>query len=181
MKLVADLYEHVFLFLSSVMDWIMEKRFRRLIDSFSNNFNDRFETEIRRINTKAERIRTFATQSLIAEAKATRLLVEGLDRDIRLGLDGEKRHQAEMQLFAERIEQQIHKAEESRRRQPETIRKLGGAVVVLLEADALKWLESEQLVSRADGMSRSLTELSPGRAPCTTSSSHRASLNLALA
>lgn len=145
LHLVADLYEHVFLFLSSVMDWIMEKRFRRLLDSFSDNFNERFENEIRRINKKAERIRIFATQSLMAETRVTRLLVEGLDRDMRLGLDGDKRHRADMQLFAERIERQLLNAEESRRVQDENMRKLGGAVVVLLETDASKWAENQRL------------------------------------
>lgn len=144
LQLVADLYEHVFLFLSSVMDWIMEKRFRRLLDSFSENFNDRFEVEIRRINKKAERIRTFATQSLMAETRVTRLLVEGLDRDIRLGMDGDQRHRADMQLFAERIERQLSRAEETRRLQDENMRKLGGSVVVLLETDASSWLKNQQ-------------------------------------
>lgn len=145
LQLVADLYEHIFLFLSSVMDWIMEKRFRRLLDSFSENFNDRFESEISRIKKRAERIRTFATQSLMAETRVTRLVVEGLDRDIRLGLDGDKRHRADMQLFAERIERQLLRAEEIRRVQDENMRKLGGAVVVLLETDASNWLKNQQL------------------------------------
>lgn len=145
LKLVADLYGHVFLFLYSVMDWITEKRIRRLLDSFSNNFNDRFECEIRRINKKVERIRTFATQSLMAEGRITRLLVEGLDRDIRLGLNGEERHKAYMQLFAERIERQLLKVEENQRSQHENMLKLGGAVVVLLETDASSWLEKKQL------------------------------------
>lgn len=145
LHLVADLYEHVFLFLSSVMDWIMEKRFRRLLDSFSDNFNERFENEIRRINKKAERIRIFATQSLMAETRVTRLLVEGLDRDTRLGLDGDRRHREDMHLFAERIERQLLKAEESRRFQDENMRKLGEAVGVLLKTDASKWLENQRL------------------------------------
>lgn len=145
LKLVADLYEHIFLFLSSVMDWIMEKRFRRLIDSFSDNFNERFQNEIGRINKKAERIRTFASQSLVAEGRVTRLLVEGLNRDIRLGLEGDERHKADMQLFAERIERKLSKVEENQRSQHENMLKLGGAVVVLLETDASNWLEKKQL------------------------------------
>lgn len=145
LRLVADLYEHVFLFLSSVMDWIMEKRFRRLLDSFSDKFNDRFENEIHRINKKAERIRTFASQSLMAETRVTRLIVEGLDRDIRLGLEGDMRHQADMQLFAERIERHFLKAEEDRQAQDENMRKLGGAVVDLLKTNASNWLEIQQL------------------------------------
>lgn len=167
LKLVTDLYEHVFLFLSSVMDWIMEKRFRRLLESFSDNFNERFESEIRKINKKAERIRTFATQSLMAEGRVTRLLVEGLDRDIRLGLDGDERHKADMQLFAERIEQQLLKVEENQRSQHENMLKLGGAVVVLLETDASNWLEKQNLSPIRRGSIGNWQELSSRRATYT--------------
>ncbi|ROW06828.1 hypothetical protein VMCG_04097 [Cytospora schulzeri] len=141
-KLVVDLYGHVFLFFSNVMDWILKKRSRRLLDSFSENFNDRFRNELNKINDKAARIRNFASQSSMAEGRVTRLMVEGLDRDVRLGLDGDRRHQAEMRLFAERIESHLSKAEEDRRLESERIRHLGGSVVILLEADAVKWLQA---------------------------------------
>lgn len=108
-KLVVNLYGHVFLSLSSVMDWIMKRRSRRLLDSFSENSNDRFCNELNKIKDKFARIRNFASQSLMAEGRVTRLMVEGLNRDVRLGLEGDTRHQAEMRLFAERIESRLSK------------------------------------------------------------------------
>lgn len=142
-KLVVDLYGHIFLFLSSVMDWIMKKRSRRLLDSFTENFNDHFRNQLNKINDKAARIRSIASQSLMAEGRVTRLVVESLERDVRLGLEGDVRHQAEMRLFAERIERHLSKAEEDRRLEYERVRQLGGSVVILLEADAAKWLQAE--------------------------------------
>lgn len=146
-KLVVDIYEHIFLFLSSVMDWIMKRRYRRLLDSFSETFKDRFDDEINKINEKVARVRNFAYQSLMAEGRVTRLIMEGLYRDTRLGLEGDKRYRADMQLSAERIERRLSKAEEDRRLESERIRHLGGSVVILLEADAVKWLQARGKIS----------------------------------
>ncbi|KUI67665.1 hypothetical protein VM1G_03036 [Cytospora mali] len=148
-KLVVDLYEHVFLFLSGVMDWMMKKRSRRLLDSFTENFNDQFRDELNNINKKAARIRNLASQSAMAEGRVTRLVLEGLDRDVRLGLEGDMRHQAEMRLFAERIESRLTKAEEDRRLEFERMKNLGGSVVILLESDAAKWLQAGGLAPSA--------------------------------
>ncbi|KUI53386.1 hypothetical protein VP1G_00696 [Cytospora mali] len=148
-KLVVDLYEHVFLFLSGVMDWIMKKRSRRLLDSFTENFNDQFRDELNNINKKAARIRNIASQGAMAEGRVTRLVLEGLDRDIRLGLEGDMRHQAEMRLFAERIESRLTKAEEDRSLEFERMKNLGGSVVILLEAYAAKWLQAGGLAPSA--------------------------------
>lgn len=143
-RLVADLYEHIFLFMNGVMDWILEKRFRRLLDSFSENiFNERFEAEMTKINKKAERVRNLASQSSRAELRVTRLIAESLIRDVRLGLDERQRHEAEMRLYAERIEKQLSRAEEHRQLEDDKMRQLGGSVIILLEADAAKWLASQ--------------------------------------
>lgn len=144
-RLVADLYEHIFLFLNGVMDWMLEKSFRRLLDSFTENFNERFMDEIDKINKKAERVRIYASQSARAEIRVTRLVTENLSRDVRLGLDERQRHEAEMRLFAERIEKQLSRAEEDRRLQDNRMRLLGGSVIVLLETDAARWLNSQHV------------------------------------
>lgn len=137
--LVADLYEHIFLFLNGVMDWILSKRYRRLLDSFIDNFNDRFDGEIKKINQKAERVRIFALQSSRAEIRVTRLVAEGLSRDIRLGLDGQERYEAEMRLQAERMGQKIDRIVEDTRRQRDDMMTLGQTVKALLEADVIGW------------------------------------------
>lgn len=138
--LVADLYEHIFLFLNGVMDWILSKRYRRLLDSLTDDFNERFDGETKKINQKAERVRILALQSSRAEIRVTRLVAEGLSRDVRLGLDGQERYEAEMRLQAERMGQKIDKIAEDNRRQRDDMMTLGQAVKALLEADAVKWL-----------------------------------------
>lgn len=142
-QLVADLYSHIFLFLNGVMDWILEKRSRRLLDSFNDNFNDRFEEEISKINQKAERVRMFASQSSRAEIRVTRLIAEELSRDVRLGLDGQERIEAEMKVRWDRMEKQVSKMEDDRCHQYDSMRLLGDAVMALLKADAMRWFTSQ--------------------------------------
>ncbi|KAJ4410999.1 hypothetical protein N0V82_009103 [Gnomoniopsis sp. IMI 355080] len=142
-RVVADLYEHIFLFLNGVMDWILQKSFRRLLDSFADDFNDRFQSEISKIDKKAERVRIFASQSSRAEVRVTRLVTEELSRDVRLGLDGQQRFEAEWMLHAERMEKQASKVAENTRLQVDHMRLLSEAVKVLLHADAVKWLTSQ--------------------------------------
>lgn len=156
-KLVANLYEHVFLFLNGVMDWIMQKRIKRLLDSFAGDFNERFEKEITKINEKAERVRNLASQSSRAELRVTRLMTESMSRDLRLGLEGLERYEAEMRLREERIERKMAMDEEQKRQQYARISQLGGCVVVFLEADAAKWLALQHASSSSSV--RSLTPL----------------------
>lgn len=142
-RLVVDLYGHIFLFLSSVMDWLMKKSAQRLLDSFSDKFNDRFRNELDKIKDKVASIRNIAFQGFMAENRVIRLAVERLQQDVRLGLEGTMKHQAEIQLYNERIESRASKAEEDRRLESERISHLGGSVVVQLGADAVQWLQAQ--------------------------------------
>lgn len=72
-----DLYAHIFLFLTSTMDWLIEKRYKRMLDSFNENFSKRFDDEVNVIKHKGELIRNLAAQSSRAELRATRLTVGG--------------------------------------------------------------------------------------------------------
>lgn len=101
-RLISDLYAHIFLFLTSVMEWIMQKKYKRLIDSFNQNFIGRFKTEIDTIKNHAERIRQLAAQASRAETRVVRLTGEDmgeeireLRRDIRVGLEEIARERAE--------------------------------------------------------------------------------------
>ncbi|WYZ34010.1 hypothetical protein EsH8_I_000286 [Colletotrichum jinshuiense] len=102
-KLIADLYAHIFLLLTSVMDWMMKKRRKRLLDSFNEDLPTVFENELEKIKRVAERVRNLAAQNSRAEARSARLTLEETARDIRVGLEGERRHQAEMKHYAESI------------------------------------------------------------------------------
>ncbi|KAK1846017.1 carboxylesterase [Colletotrichum chrysophilum] len=101
--LVANLYAHMFLLLTSIMDWMMKKRIKRLLDSFNENLPNIFDHEMRKIKGISDRIRNLASQKSRAELRSTRLTVESTARDVRAGLEGEKRHQAEMEHYADSI------------------------------------------------------------------------------
>lgn len=141
-KRVVDLYGHVFQFLSSVMDWITKKSHRRMLNSFSENFNDRFCTEINKINDRAARIRNTAFQSAMAENRVNRLYVERLERHMRSRKEDDLKNQAERQSFTEEVRGHFQRAEEDRRLEAERMRHLGGCVVIFLEADAVKRLQA---------------------------------------
>ncbi|KZL69634.1 phytanoyl- dioxygenase family protein [Colletotrichum incanum] len=139
-KLIADLYSHIFLFLTSVMDWMMKKRRRRLLDSFNEDLPSVFENDLEKIKAISNRIRNLAAQSSRAEARSTRLTLEELAKDVRIGLEGERRHQAEMRHHAEGIRRDQEKNSSSwsfEKRQ-----QLADSIVDLLENRALGWLET---------------------------------------
>ncbi|KLU88126.1 hypothetical protein MAPG_07113, partial [Magnaporthiopsis poae ATCC 64411] len=102
--LVAELYAHVFLFLNSLMDWMMDTRAKRLLKSFNDNLGQKFEQDVSRIGSVAQRIRLRAGQCLRAEVRVMR---EDIERDRRLGLEGEARRQAEIEDREERRAQEF--------------------------------------------------------------------------
>nr|XP_036574813.1 phytanoyl- dioxygenase family protein [Colletotrichum truncatum]KAF6781287.1 phytanoyl- dioxygenase family protein [Colletotrichum truncatum] len=105
-SLIAELYAHIFLLLTSVMDWMMKKRLKRLLDSFNDDLPSVFENEMGKIKAISDRIRNLAAQKARAELRSTRITAESsasMLRDIRVGLEGDRRHQAEMRHFAESI------------------------------------------------------------------------------
>lgn len=130
---ISEFYGHVFLYLSSVMEWIMEKRRTRFIASFNENLVERFEDNVRRISQSAERIRNLAQQSSRAEARYHRLETEHANRDIRLGLRGLARQNAEIKHDLEVMKRQQAQIEEDRQEEPRYQRQLGYNVKLFLE------------------------------------------------
>ncbi|CAI0641969.1 unnamed protein product [Colletotrichum noveboracense] len=144
--LVANLYAHIFLLLTSIMDWMMKKRIKRLLDSFNENLPNIFDHEMRKIKEISDRIRNLASQKSRAELRSTRLTVESTARDVRAGLEGEKRHQAEMEHYADSILR-----EQSRISGLWTAGKqqqLADSIVNMLEERAFRWLESSRAGTR---------------------------------
>lgn len=109
MKDVIDLYAHVFLFLNDTMDWYLKKGRQRLRDSFNERFFDHFQDEIENISRKSEVIKRKATQSSAAEVRVIRLELEELRRDIRIGLTGSYRQDAEDKHQRQALETQDKK------------------------------------------------------------------------
>ncbi|KAF6794597.1 phytanoyl- dioxygenase family protein [Colletotrichum sojae] len=145
--LIADLYAHIFLLLGSVMDWMAKKRRKRLLDSFNEDLSEVFEGEIAKVKAISDRVRQRAEQSGRAELRYTRLAVENSARDIRAGLEGQERQQADMRYFAESIaREQIRLADlwaEDKQQQ------LAEKVVNMLEERAIRWLRAGQTPSAA--------------------------------
>lgn len=140
--LVADLYAHIFLLLTSIMDWMMKKRIKRLLDSFNENLPSVFDSEMSKIKDISDRIRNLASQKNRAELRSTRLTVESTARDVRAGLEGDKRHQAEMKHYAESIMREQNRISEfwTAEKQHE----LADNIVNMLEERAFRWLESSR-------------------------------------
>lgn len=136
---VADFYAHVFVFLSTFMDWMTRKRRMRLLDSFNENAASTFDADIKTLGEKAADIRHLVEQSSRAEVRATRLIaeetrtsLEGLARDVRVGLQGMARQQAEMEYAAQRWAAMQEKAHEERRKLLEDPRNFEDRLLALI-------------------------------------------------
>jgi hypothetical protein len=156
-KLVADFYAHVFLLLSGIMDWIMRKRHKRLMDSFNETFGKRFDDEVAVIKKKAEKIRHLAEQNARAELRSTRLSVEDLGRDVRIGLEGEARHHAQMAYYAQRFERELEEARKERDEIRQERQMLAASVRQLLQESSMAHLGTQRLMvnQQVQGLLRS--------------------------
>jgi len=143
---IVDLYEHIFLYLSSVMDWITEKKYRRMLDSFNENLSKRFSDEIAQISHKAKMLRRRAEYSSRAEVRSTRLGYEELRKDMRVGLDGIDRYFAEIQHSEERISRELREDRRHRDEFEARLMKLAGPVKHLLTMRALDSMQSSRTV-----------------------------------
>ncbi|KAK1831671.1 hypothetical protein QBC39DRAFT_306301 [Podospora conica] len=145
---VGDLYAHIFLFLSSYMDWMMRKRATRLLDSFNENLSAKFELDIKKIHDLSTGIRNLVAQSSRAEIRATRLQVEDLAKDHRVGQEGSARHQAEMEHFAARLEQELIMARKERQELVEEgrhFKELTSRLTYMLQERAATWVRDQHL------------------------------------
>ncbi|TPX07435.1 uncharacterized protein E0L32_002095 [Thyridium curvatum] len=121
---VADLYSHIFLFFSTVLDWLMKKRIVRILNSFNENVAKRFEEDIVLIKSKSAALRNSAAQSSRAELRATRLSVEEMGRDLRMGFEGEARHLREKEYYDRKLEHELREARKDLREQGKRFERL---------------------------------------------------------
>lgn len=124
-KAISKFYSHIFLYLGSVMDWILKKSRTRLIASFNENLTDRFENDIKQIRSSADAIRNLAQQSSRAEVRYHRQEAESGYRDIRLGLHGVERQNAEIMHTLEEMKRRQAQLEEYRRQESRYQKQLG--------------------------------------------------------
>lgn len=155
LELVADFYAHVFIFLSDTMDWISEKRRKRLLDSFNENFYKKFENQVETIRHKSDMIRNLAAQSSRAEQRVTRLVVEDLAQDIRLGLTGEERRHAETIYAAEKIEKELSEGRRERqllREEERQFKQLADRLTSMLQDKAMVWIGDMHSIDKSKGI-----------------------------
>ncbi|KAI1372639.1 hypothetical protein F4677DRAFT_456379 [Hypoxylon crocopeplum] len=160
MELVADFYAHIFVFLSDTMDWITEKRRRRLLDSFNENFYQKFENQVEMIRRKSDMIRNLAAQSSRAEQRVTRQTVEEIAQDVRLGLTGQERRHAEMVYIAEKIERELSEGKRERellREDGEHFKQLADRLITMLQDKAMVWIGDMRATNGALPFSRTGT------------------------
>ncbi|KAJ4355595.1 uncharacterized protein N0V89_003615 [Didymosphaeria variabile] len=112
---IADLYAHIFLFLNDTLAWFTKKCHRRLLDSMNEKFLQRFEAEIENIVRKSERIKRKAAQMSMAEQRVTRLTLEESSKDLRVGLEGILRENAETKYYARQFADQFEMQRKERR------------------------------------------------------------------
>lgn len=130
---ISKFYSHIFLYLESVMEWILKKSRTRLIASFNENLSDRFENDIKQIRSSAEAIRNLAQQSSRAEVRYHRKEAESGYRDIRLGLHGVERQNAEIMYTLEDMKRRQAQMEEDRRQESRYQKQLGLDVKLFLQ------------------------------------------------
>lgn len=136
-RAVADLYAHVFLFLTDTLNWYLKKRRKRLLDSFNENFLSEFDKEIENIKRKSEIIKRKAGQNIAAEQRVTRVIVEETHKDLRLGLKDIERKQAEIDYNTQQFNKQYQKERMERQEEKKRIAQLIDNVENLLTSVAL--------------------------------------------
>lgn len=142
---VADLYQHTFLFLGDVMDWIMEKRHQRLLDSFKENFKDRFDTKMKMIQKKTDHIRDIADHLHRIDTRSIKdsfkQLMSRTDRDKRLDRDSLERDREDRKYRDDLLRMHLERERQERLDQSEQIRALANQVE-MLGRDAYSLLEA---------------------------------------
>ena len=153
---VADLYTHIFLLLGSIMDWIMQKTYKRLLDSFKENLQEQFNDEIEKVQQKAMQLRHAAEQNSRAELRATREtgtrmyaqtietkeVVEGTRRDLRAGLQGFARAEAVRMHEQEKLRRIIEEMNQRQHATSKQFEQLAATMMNMLQCGVKYWSSS---------------------------------------
>lgn len=133
---VAKLYAHIFLFLNDAMSWYAKKRRRRVLDSLNEKFRETFEESVENIRSMASTIQIKARQGSAAEQRATRLQLESMRQDLRIGLEGWQRDKADMQALAMQMQQHMLSQTVEWGRQGDNLKNLQQSLNLLLTDQA---------------------------------------------
>lgn len=167
---VADLYAEIFLYLSDIMDYLTQKRLRRLLDSFNEDLYEKYKDRISSIKAKANKVQRLAEQGSRAEGRVTRLEVENMKQEFILGREGEARRQAENIAAADLRQAELLDAMKRREvpMQRNMMEQLAGAVIKMLTDDAFRKVVDSRTSKRENPQHRAgncnlLCSLSPSQ------------------
>jgi hypothetical protein len=157
-KLTAKLYAHIFGYLSNVMDWLTKKSFRRLLDSFKEDFKQHFEADIEQIQLVAKQVQQLASFSGRAELRFLRTnydadvqkagaKLDSIEHNTRIGLEGQERQAAEMRHYLESMGKVLLAEYRDRQRAERHTEQLFQSIKSLLEDRALTWLQTPTTVA----------------------------------
>ncbi|KAK7994264.1 hypothetical protein PG991_015852 [Apiospora marii] len=137
---VARLYADIFLFLSDLIDYLTQKRLKRLLDSFNEDLYKKYEDRIGVIGKKAGRIQWLAERGSRAEIRAVRLELERLERNSIAGQEGEARLCAQLAAATSRMEAVLREATSQRQvpMQKQLMGQLAGTLNRMLEDKAFQ-------------------------------------------
>ncbi|KAJ4982814.1 phytanoyl- dioxygenase family protein [Stagonosporopsis vannaccii] len=154
-RAVVDLYAHIFLFLNDAMCWYMKSSLKKTLDSFNEKFRDMFANSVANIRRQASVIRHIAAQGSGAELRVMKLGLLDVMQDARLGLQGHKRHEAEIQVLAQQMQLQVASKKAELQKRDAQLQKLQRSLDVLLHdaAQAVPAVLAVSTVSPVDDSS----------------------------
>ncbi|KAG8169420.1 hypothetical protein KVR01_000165 [Diaporthe batatas] len=146
-KAVSVLYSHIFSLLSDLLNYCSKSSAKRLLDSFNDKLYEEHEAKLGEIRKQGAKIKEIAAQGSHAELRATRIIAEDtnitleeLRQDVKVGLEGQARYEAEMLDYAERMEKNMSRMMEQRMEVPEMLQQLANRVFGFLEGSGHSWI-----------------------------------------
>lgn len=144
---VSLLYSHIFMLLSDFLCYCSKRSAKRLLDSFNDKLYEEHEAKIGEIRKQGAKIKEIAAQGSRAELRATRVIVEDtklsvedLRQDVRTGLEGRARFEAEMLDQAERMHKEMTRMMEQKDETSEKLNQLANRVFRFLERSGQSWI-----------------------------------------
>ncbi|KAI1321382.1 hypothetical protein F5Y16DRAFT_413764 [Xylariaceae sp. FL0255] len=174
LQLIADFYAQIFAFLSDVMEWITRKRKRRFLDSFNEDFLQKFEKQISRIKSKSDQVKIMAAQESRAEQRKMMLVLENVAHKLEAGQEVDARFRVEMALAAETLNKTALESREDRQRLIEesanaAVMKFVSLLNETLRDEAVMWLKDMRSLEGVDSLPATRLEALPFRSMNTIS------------
>lgn len=93
---IARFYVAAFLFYGDALRWFQSSSLKKMWHSLDDNFSERFKKPLADIQRLSRLVQRATSTGSGAELRVTRLAVERIDEDVRVGLEGIARENAEL-------------------------------------------------------------------------------------